>query len=184
MGFPGGSNDEESAFSAGVAGSIPGSGRSPGEGNGNPLEYSCLENPMDREAWWATVHGVSKSRTRLKQLSMHVRNHRQGFLKSVIQTFLPSPLLPIFRTSSCGMKTRKGAGENRQQAEESHISCNSHPRFFLQKPSPKTIREFEVFEREPLVLLAQSCDKTFSASNSDILVCLASLFIRHMNTIW
>ena len=42
-------------------GSIPGSGRSPGEGNGNPLQYSCLENPMDRGAWWATVHGVVKS---------------------------------------------------------------------------------------------------------------------------
>ena len=47
----------------GDAGSIPGSGRSPGEGHGNPLQYSCLENPMDREAWWATVHRVAKSRT-------------------------------------------------------------------------------------------------------------------------
>ena len=47
-------------------GSIPGLGRSPGEGNGNPLQYSCLETPMDREAWWATVHGVSKSQTCLK----------------------------------------------------------------------------------------------------------------------
>ena len=46
-------------------GSIPGLGRSPGIGNGNPLQYSCLENPMDREAWWATVHGVTKSGTRL-----------------------------------------------------------------------------------------------------------------------
>ena len=45
------------------AGSIPGLGRSPGEGNGNPFQYSCLENPMDREAWQATVHGVSKSQT-------------------------------------------------------------------------------------------------------------------------
>ena len=44
-------------------GSIPGSGRSPGEGNGNPLQYSCLENPMDRGAWWATVHGVADSDT-------------------------------------------------------------------------------------------------------------------------
>ena len=51
------------------SGSIPGMGRSPG-GNGNPLQYSCLENPMDRGAWWATVHGVTQSRTRLKQLSM------------------------------------------------------------------------------------------------------------------
>ena len=51
----------ESACSAGDRGSIPGSGRSPGEGHGNPLQYSCLENPMDRGAWWATVHGVAKS---------------------------------------------------------------------------------------------------------------------------
>ena len=52
-------------------GSIPGSGRSPGGGNGNPLQYSCLENPMDRGAWQATVHGVAKSWTRLKRLHHH-----------------------------------------------------------------------------------------------------------------
>ena len=55
-------------------GLIPGSGRSPGEGNGNPLQYSCLGNSADREAWWATVHGVARSRTRLKQLSMCARS--------------------------------------------------------------------------------------------------------------
>ena len=53
-------------------GLIPGSGRSPREGNGSPLQYSCLENPMDRGAWWAIVHGVTKSWTQLKQLS-HIR---------------------------------------------------------------------------------------------------------------
>ena len=63
MGFPGGSEVKASAWNAGDRGSIPGSGRSPGEGNGNPLQYSCLENPMEGGAWWATVHGVSKSRT-------------------------------------------------------------------------------------------------------------------------
>ena len=47
--------------------STPGSGISPGEGNGNPLQYSCLENPMDGRAWWATIHGVTKSRTRLSE---------------------------------------------------------------------------------------------------------------------
>ena len=52
-------------------GSIPGSGKSPGEGNGNPLQYSCLENPMDGEAWWATVHGVTKSRTQLSDFTFH-----------------------------------------------------------------------------------------------------------------
>ena len=63
-GFPGGSDGEESACKAGNAGSVPGSGRSPGEGNGNPLQYSCLEHPMDRGAWQATVHEVAKSWTR------------------------------------------------------------------------------------------------------------------------
>ena len=71
-GFPGGSDGKESAYNAGDPGSIPGSGRSPGEGNGNPLQYSCLENPMDRGAWWATVHGVAKNRTRLSDFtSLH-----------------------------------------------------------------------------------------------------------------
>ena len=54
------------------AGSFPGSGRSPREGNGNPLQEACLENPMDRGAWWATVHGVTKSQT---QQSMHIHTH-------------------------------------------------------------------------------------------------------------
>ena len=65
MGFPGGSDGKESACSAGHLGLIPGSERSPEGGNGNPLQYSCLENPMDREAWWATVHGAAKSPTQL-----------------------------------------------------------------------------------------------------------------------
>ena len=58
-----------SACNAGDLGSIPGSERSPGEGNGNPLQYSCLENPMDGGAWWATVHGVTKIRTRLRDFT-------------------------------------------------------------------------------------------------------------------
>ena len=65
LGFPCSSIGKESACNAGDPCSIPGLGRSPGEGNGNPLQYSCLENPMDREAWQATVHGVAKSQTRL-----------------------------------------------------------------------------------------------------------------------
>ena len=67
--FPGGSEVKASACNAGDLGSIPGSGRSPGEGTGNPLQYSCLENPIDGEAWWATVHGVAKSRTRLSDFT-------------------------------------------------------------------------------------------------------------------
>ena len=56
---------KKSACNTGDSGLIPGSGRSPGEGNGSPLQSSCLENPMDRGAWWSTVHGVTKSQTRL-----------------------------------------------------------------------------------------------------------------------
>ena len=62
-----------SACNAGDLGSIPGSGRSPGEGNGNPLQYSCLENPMDGGAWRATVHGVAKSETRLRDFTFTFR---------------------------------------------------------------------------------------------------------------
>ena len=69
LGFPGGSEVKASACNEGDLDSIPGSGRSPGEGNGNPLQYSCLENPMDVGAWWATVHGVAKSWTRLSDFT-------------------------------------------------------------------------------------------------------------------
>ena len=62
--FPGGSGGKASAYKAGYPGSIPGSGRFPGEGNGNPLQYSCLENPMDRGAWYATVHEATNSWTK------------------------------------------------------------------------------------------------------------------------
>ena len=68
-GFPSGSEVKASACNEGDLGSIPGTGRSSGEGNGNPLQYSCLENPMDRGAWWATVHGVAKSRTQLSDFT-------------------------------------------------------------------------------------------------------------------
>ena len=68
-GFPDGSDSKESACNVGDLRSVPGLGRSPGGGHGNPLQYSCLENPMDKGAWWATVHGVTKSQTRLKRLN-------------------------------------------------------------------------------------------------------------------
>ena len=63
MGFPGGSDGKEYACNAGDLDSIPGSGRSPGEGNGNPLQYFCLANPTDTGAWWATAHAIAKSQT-------------------------------------------------------------------------------------------------------------------------
>ena len=62
-GLPGGSEGKASACNVGDLGSVPESGRCPREGNGNPLQYSCLENPVDGGAWWATVHGVTKSWT-------------------------------------------------------------------------------------------------------------------------
>ena len=61
MGFRGSSDGKAAAYNAGDLGLIPGLGRSLAEGNGNPLQYSCLENPMDQGAWWATVHGVAES---------------------------------------------------------------------------------------------------------------------------
>ena len=61
MGFLGGSDGKECVFNAGDSSSIPGSERPPGEGNDNPLQYTCLENSVDIGAWWATVHGVAKS---------------------------------------------------------------------------------------------------------------------------
>ena len=69
MVFPGGSEGKASACNAGDPGLIPGLGRFPGEGNGNPLQYFCLENSMDGGAWWATVHGVKKSQTGLHLLA-------------------------------------------------------------------------------------------------------------------
>ena len=70
-GFPGHTEVKVSTWNAGDPGSIPGSGRSPGEGNSNPLQYSCLENPMEGEAWCATVHGVAKSQTQLSEFTSH-----------------------------------------------------------------------------------------------------------------
>ena len=67
--FPGCSEGKESICNAGDQGAIPGWGRSPGGRHGNPLQYSCIENSVDRGAWWATVHGVPKSQTWLKQLT-------------------------------------------------------------------------------------------------------------------
>ena len=76
-GLPRWLSGKESACSAGDPGLIPGSRRSPGGGYGNPLQYSCLENPIDRGAWRATVHRVAKSQTRLKPLSTHAHTLQQ-----------------------------------------------------------------------------------------------------------
>ena len=67
--FPGGSDGKESACDAGDPASVPGSGRSPGEGNGYPLQYACLENSNNRRMWWATAHGVTEELDMSEQLS-------------------------------------------------------------------------------------------------------------------
>ena len=123
-GFPGGSDSKESACNAGDPGSIPESGRSPGEEKGNPLQYPCLENSMDRGVWWAIVHGVPKSWTLLSDFHFHSHEknmenhfllstimlashtsylHRYGLIKPTISKCFPSyavqkeEFLPIWR---------------------------------------------------------------------------------------
>ena len=94
-----------SSSNAGITGDvglIPGSGRSPREGHGNPLQSSCLENPMDQEAWWATVHGVAKNQTQLRGLSMHTRRGggQQGWIcGDGVTVPLPPPSNSLHRTN-------------------------------------------------------------------------------------
>ena len=77
----GGSDGKESTCNAGDLGSIPGWGRSPGEGNGNPFQYSCLENPMDRSSWWATVYGGTKELDRTERLTLSLSLKKQHNVK-------------------------------------------------------------------------------------------------------
>ena len=79
--FPGGSDGKESACSTGNPGSIPGSGRSPGGGHGNSLQYSCLENRRDRGAWWAIAPGVTESD--MAEVTEHTHTHREVFVYSI-----------------------------------------------------------------------------------------------------
>ena len=82
--FPGGSDGKVSAYSAGDPGSVPGLRRSPGEENGTPLQYSCLENPMDGGAWQATVHGVAKSWTQLSDFTFQFSLYRYRVFNFII----------------------------------------------------------------------------------------------------
>ena len=92
LGFPGVSAAKESAYNAGDLGLIPGLGRSPGEGNGNPLQYSCLENLMDRGAWQATVPGVTESRTQLSNFtSTCFTLHNTAKVQSMLQQMAGFP---------------------------------------------------------------------------------------------
>ena len=105
--FHGGSDSKLSAYDAGDPGSIPGSGRSSGEENGNPLQYSCLENPMDKGAWQATVHGVAKSQTRLNNFAYLLTRYGYGsdnfyFKYSYAQTYLFISLAMAFKLRQFG----------------------------------------------------------------------------------
>ena len=93
-GFPGGSEGKASACNTGDPGSIPGSGRSPGEGNGNPLQYSCLGNPMDGGTWWATVHGVTESQMQLSDITFTLP--AVCLLLSTFSSADPTPLVNVF----------------------------------------------------------------------------------------
>ena len=93
--FPGGVSGKESASNAGNVRDmnlIPGLGRFPGEGHGNPLQYSCLENPLDRGAWWATVHRIAKSWTWPKWLSTHAQMDRFSSVAQSCVTLWPGGL--------------------------------------------------------------------------------------------
>ena len=107
LGFPGGASDPPA--SEGVlrdVGFIPGLGRSPGGGHGNPHQYSCQENPMDREAWQATVPGVTLSWTRLKQLSMHTCDWLLRAGQAPLSSYRPSlcgtPVMASWACLQCG----------------------------------------------------------------------------------
>ena len=88
--FPGGSDSKESIFNAEDLGSIPGCGRSLGEGHGNPLQYSCLENPMDRGAWQATVHVVTKESDMTEQLTHRVQRGPICYSSAKVKPEVPS----------------------------------------------------------------------------------------------
>ena len=88
--FPSGSDGKESACNAGDPGLVRGLGRSPGEGNSNPLQYSCLENPTDRGAWWSSVHRVTKSQTRLSE-----QQHGQCQLKINMHCLILALSIPL-----------------------------------------------------------------------------------------
>ena len=100
MGFPGGSDSKESACNAVNPNSVPRLGRSPGGEHGNPLQDSCLENPMDRRAYWVSVYRVTKSWTRLKGLSTHTESiyyNRKVFFK---EYFSPGEILVLVLSDS------------------------------------------------------------------------------------
>ena len=101
LGFRGGSDGKASACNAGNSGSIPGLGRSPGEGNGNPLQYSCLENSTDWGAWSATVHGVTKSWTWLGDFTFTFTLRREEYIQVYSYRRISRQALDMFSQPWC-----------------------------------------------------------------------------------
>ena len=104
-GFPGGSAVKNPPGNAGDMGSNTGSGRSPREGNGNPLQYSCLENPMDKGAWWATVHGITTVGHNLatKQQQQWSGNHTPGHISKVKESEVTQSCLTLCDPMDCSL---------------------------------------------------------------------------------
>ena len=125
-GFPGGSDDKESTCNAGGLGSTPGSGTSPRRGNGNPLQYPCLENPMDRGAWWATVHGRNKQ--------SHLSHRIFQCLCDSSLTNACDFLLPQLCTKNheailacTNLKSRRKKNHGQVTEESAVFTCQNHP---------------------------------------------------------
>ena len=112
MGFPAGSVVKNPPASAGDVGSIPESGRSPGEGSGNPLQYSCLGNPRDRGGWQVTVHGVPESRTQLILNSFELSSYFLDFFRALTVSSSASELLKPSTVNST--PATSGGTENSQ----------------------------------------------------------------------
>ena len=121
MGFPGGSVVKNPPANAGDVGLIPGLGRSPGKGNGNPLQYSCLENPMDRRAWWAAIYGVAQSWTRLSDFTFTFHTDILGFPGGSLVKNPPANAGDVGLTLGLGRYTGEGNGNPLQ------YSCLGNP---------------------------------------------------------
>ena len=132
-GFPGGSVVKNLPANAGYLSSIPGSGRSPEGGNGNPLQYSCLENPMDRGAWRAPVHAIKKSRTRLSDYTTtakHTSPTEISWLagghtaRALVSWQIPKSLLPSTQVMLCVMLGGQGEGTGEEAPD--NLTWESH----------------------------------------------------------
>ena len=137
--FPGGSDGKVSAYNAGDLGSIPGSGRSPGEGNGNPLQYSCLENPMDGGAWWATVHGVTKNRIWRETSLSYASKVMVKILQARLQQYVNRELPDIQARSRKGRGTRDQIANTHWIMEKPISSRKTSTSALLTIPKPLTV---------------------------------------------